>query len=150
MYCAFGQLMAEFKLAVRNCLRMPLEYYAMLSKIRVHNCSLMQSRILLFAFADEWVLRAFLILDRGFLSCGFRSENSPNAVYFFEERLPPTPFIKYCSNNDFINRQPNDKLHQLMHALVHWSFEISGGSRLVCDLQGTGDFLIDIQFLDNR
>ncbi|EFP86412.1 alphaK A7 [Puccinia graminis f. sp. tritici CRL 75-36-700-3] len=78
-------------------------------------------------------------------------EHLPAQVYFLEACLQGE-YIKYSSNVNFsvTGRQPGIDLDNLsiMNAFTHWSYVISNGASLVCDLQGVGSTITDPQIID--
>ncbi|EFP90335.2 alphaK A2 [Puccinia graminis f. sp. tritici CRL 75-36-700-3] len=78
-------------------------------------------------------------------------EHLPAQVYFLEACLQGE-YVKYLSNVNFsvTGRQPGMDLDNLsiMNAFTHWSYVISNGASLVCDLQGVGSTITDPQIID--
>ncbi|KAA1080789.1 Eukaryotic elongation factor-2 kinase [Puccinia graminis f. sp. tritici] len=78
-------------------------------------------------------------------------EICPAEVYFLEACLEGD-YVKYLSNVNFsiTDRQPGMDINNLsiMNAFTHWSYFISNGASLVCDLQGVGSTITDPQIID--
>eukprot|EP00928_Gymnodinium_smaydae_P011115 TRINITY_DN14142_c0_g3_i1.p1 TRINITY_DN14142_c0_g3~~TRINITY_DN14142_c0_g3_i1.p1 ORF type:complete len:753 (-),score=110.58 TRINITY_DN14142_c0_g3_i1:73-2331(-) len=72
-------------------------------------------------------------------ACGSASFCSSAEVdephWFAGERYLPGVFLKYNSNNGWVN-EDNLRHHEALQAFLHFSFDASGGALLVSDLQG--------------
>lgn len=78
-------------------------------------------------------------------SMSLESEDGETA-YFIEEMIP-APMERYMTNKSFSLMSPGDSLHQLIHALSHFTWSLSGGKKLLCNFRGAGNLLTDIQFV---
>lgn len=64
---------------------------------------------------------------------GAQKDDEP--THFAAERYLPGVFLKYNSNNGYVNQAPVEH-NDAVQAFMHFTYEASGGSMIVTDLQG--------------
>lgn len=69
--------------------------------------------------------------------------------YFIEEKIP-VPMERYMTDTSFKLISPGDPLHEMIHALSHFTWSLSGGQRLLCNFRGAGNLLTDIKFVTTQ
>lgn len=67
--------------------------------------------------------------------------NQPIAI----ETYLPGDYVKFNSNNDFAIRDVDLHYHQTPQAFSHFSWEQSGRTEIVVDVQGVGEYYTDPQ-----
>lgn len=78
-------------------------------------------------------------------SMSFESEDGQKS-HFIEEMIP-APMVRYMTDASFSLMSPGDSLHEMIHAISHFSWSLSGGKTLLCNFRGAGNLLTDIRFV---
>jgi len=82
--------------------------------------------------------KKYMPLDFGFLSCSLYSpvKSDEQGFHFCGERYLKGHFVKLNSNAGFVNEHEYSDHSAIAQAFSHYSFDRSGGSMMVVDLQG--------------